>query len=95
MERVGRTRWLGSIQDLGCDRLGLHSSEIQSLLVDREVWGLTLELLPPQPSKKSGGEKKTIEHPNIFTKFHDQRLKLSKLPWSSINYNYGSNFQCD
>ena len=49
-----RRRWLDYIEDLGWNRLGLHLSEMQSLLVDREVWQLNLELLAPQFSKKSG-----------------------------------------
>ena len=51
---VGRsgTRWLDDDEDLGWNCLGL--SEMQSVLVDREVWRLNLELLPPQPSRKSG-----------------------------------------
>ena len=53
---VGRpqTRWLDYIEDLGWNRLGLHPSEMQSVLVDREVWWLNLELFSPQPSRKSG-----------------------------------------
>ena len=51
---VGRpqTRWLNYIEDLRC--LGLHPSEMQSVLVDREVRGLNLRQLPPQPFRKSG-----------------------------------------
>ena len=33
-----RTRWLNYIEDLGWNRLGLHPSEMQFVLVDREVW---------------------------------------------------------
>ena len=53
---VGRPRtiWLDYMEDIGCNRLGLYPSEMQSVLVDREVWQLNLELLPQQPSKKSG-----------------------------------------
>ena len=47
-----RTRWLDYIEDLGWNRVGLHLSEMQSVLVDREVWRLNLELLPPQLSRK-------------------------------------------
>ena len=44
---VGRpqTRWLDYIEDLGWNRLELHPSEMQSVLVDREVWRLNRELL--------------------------------------------------
>ena len=42
-----RTRWLEYIEDLGWIRLGLHLSEMQSMLVDRDVWRLNLELMPP------------------------------------------------
>ena len=41
-----RTRWLDYIEDLGWNRLGLYPSEMQSVLVDREMWRLNLELLP-------------------------------------------------
>ena len=49
-----RTRWLHDIEDLGWNRLGLHPSEMQSALADREVRQVNLELLPSQPSRKSG-----------------------------------------
>ena len=49
-----RTRWLDYIEDRGWKRLRLYPSEMQSVLVDREVWRLNLELLPPEPTKKSG-----------------------------------------
>ena len=52
-----RTRcWLYYIKDLGWDSLGLHPSEMQSVLVDGEMWRLNLELLPPQ---RKAGEKKS------------------------------------
>ena len=52
---VGRpqTRWLDYIENLGWNRLGLYPSEMQSVLIYRDVWRLNLEL-PPQPSRKSG-----------------------------------------
>ena len=53
-----RTRWLNYIEDLGWNRFGLYPSEMLSMLVDREVWRLNLELPPPQPSEKSGWKKK-------------------------------------
>ena len=49
-----RTRWTDYIEDLGWNRLGLHPSEMMDVMEDREVWRLNLELLPPQPSRKSG-----------------------------------------
>ena len=53
---VGRTRtkWFDYIEDLGWNRLGLHPREVRSVLVDREVWRLNLELLPSQSSKTTG-----------------------------------------
>ena len=53
---VGRpsTRWIDYIEDLGWNHLGLYPSETQSVLVDRKMWRLNLELLPPQPPRKSG-----------------------------------------
>ena len=49
-----RTRWTDYIEDLGWNRLGLRPSEMMDVMEDREVWRLNLELLPPQPSRKSG-----------------------------------------
>ena len=49
-----RTRWTDYIEDLGWNRLGLRPSEMMEVVEDREVWRLNLELLPPQPSRKSG-----------------------------------------
>ena len=49
-----RTRWTDHIEDLGWNRLGLRPSEMMEVMEDREVWRLNLELLPPQPSRKSG-----------------------------------------
>ena len=53
---VGRPRTRGTdyIEDLGWNRLGLRPSEMREVMKDREVWRLNLELLPPQPSRKSG-----------------------------------------
>ena len=48
-----RTRWTNYIEDLGWNRLGLHPSEMMDVMEDRKVWRLNLELLPPQPSRKS------------------------------------------
>ena len=49
-----RTRWTDYIEDLGWNRLGLRPSEMMEVMEDHEVWRLNLELLPPQPSRKSG-----------------------------------------
>ena len=49
-----RTRWTDYIDDLGWNRLGLHPSEMMDVMEDSEVCRLNLELLPPQPSRKSG-----------------------------------------
>ena len=49
-----RTRWTNYIEDVGWNRLGLYPSEMMEVMEDREEWRLNLELLPPQPSRKSG-----------------------------------------
>ena len=52
-----RTRWTKYIEDLEWNRLELHASKMMDVIEDRdvrEVWRLNLELLPPQPSRKSG-----------------------------------------
>ena len=49
-----RTRWTDYIEDLGWNRLGLRPSEMMEVMEDREEWRLNLELLLPQPSRKSG-----------------------------------------
>ena len=49
-----RTRWTDYIEDLGWNCFGLRPSEMMEVMEDREVWRLNLELLPPQPSRKSG-----------------------------------------
>ena len=49
-----KTRWTDYIGDLGWNRLRLHPSEMMDVMEDREVWRLNLELLPLQPSHKSG-----------------------------------------
>jgi len=48
---VGRTCWVDYIEDLGWNRLGLQPSEMLAVVVDRDVWRLNLELLPPQSSR--------------------------------------------
>ena len=55
-----RTKWLDYIEDHGWNRLGLYRSEIQSVLVDRELWRFNLELLPRNPLGKAGEEKRKI-----------------------------------
>ena len=55
-----RTRWTDYIEDLGWNRFGLHPSEMMEVMEGREVWRLNLELLPPQPSRKSGQWRCTI-----------------------------------
>ena len=53
-----RTRWTDYIEDLGWNRLGLYPSKMMEVMENREVWQLNLELLPPQPSQKSGQWRK-------------------------------------
>ena len=53
MERT-RTRRHEYIKDLRWSRLELRRNEMQSVLVDREVW----KLLPLQPVGKAGEERK-------------------------------------
>ena len=53
-----RTRWPDCIEDLGWNRLGFPPSEMQSVLVNREVWRLNLKLVPAKPSRKNGLRKK-------------------------------------
>jgi len=53
------TRWSDYIEDLGWNCLGLQPSEILTVVADRDVWRLNLELLPPQPSQtRAGTERK-------------------------------------
>ena len=49
-----RTRWTDYIEDLEWNRSGRSPSEMMEVMKDREVWQLNLELLPLQPSRKSG-----------------------------------------
>ena len=49
-----RTRWTNYIEDLGWNPLGLYRSELMNVIENREVWRRNPELLPPQPSRKSG-----------------------------------------
>ena len=48
------------IKDLGWNCLRLHPSKVQSVLVDQEVWHLSLELLPRNLQGKPGEEKSTL-----------------------------------
>ena len=60
VERL-RIRWFDYIEDLSWNRLGLNPSEIQSVLVDREMWRRNLEVLQSRarnPLGKVGEEKK-------------------------------------
>ena len=56
--RRPRTICLDYFEDLGWNRLGLHHSEMQSVLVYLEEWRLNLELLPPQLYKRKAEEDK-------------------------------------
>ena len=49
-----RIRWTDYIEDHRWNRSGLHPSEMMEVMEDREVKRLNLELLLPQPSRKSG-----------------------------------------
>ena len=60
-----RTRSTNYIKDLRWNRLGLHPSEMMDVMEDREVWQLNLELLPSQPSRKSG--QRTKKEESIFS----------------------------
>ena len=62
--KKSRTRWLDYIEDLGWNRLGLYPSEMQSVLVDREVWRLNLKQLPPQKLVKKKKEDSFHEFNN-------------------------------
>ena len=55
-----QTRWLGYIEDLNWNRLVPNPNKMQSVLVDREVWPLNLELLPCNPLKKKEKKKKSF-----------------------------------
>ena len=39
------TEWLDPVEVLGCNRLGLCQSKMQSVSLNREVWGFNLKLL--------------------------------------------------
>ncbi|KAL3052884.1 hypothetical protein OYC64_005410 [Pagothenia borchgrevinki] len=44
-----RTRWRDYISSLAWELLGIPQSELVDVAREREVWGLLLKLLPPQP----------------------------------------------
>ena len=50
----GKNRQSHATMSLIIFRLGLHPSEMMNVIENREGWQLNLELLPPQPSQKSG-----------------------------------------
>ena len=53
-----RTKWLDYFEDRGWNLLGPYPSEMQSVLVYREVRRLKLELMHPYPTRKNGSRKK-------------------------------------
>ena len=67
-----RTRCTNYFEDLGWNRLGLHPSKMIDVMEDRKVWRPNLELLPPQPSRKSeqGRKKKKEYHPRYGIRCH-------------------------
>ena len=48
-----RTRWTNYNENLGWNQLGLYPSKMTNVMEDREVRRHNLELLPPEPSRKS------------------------------------------
>ena len=74
-----RTRWTDYIEDLGWNRLGLRPSEMMDMMEDREVWGLNLELLPPQPSRKSGQRRRNFFEVVLLQKALFKHLRLKKI----------------
>ena len=66
-----RTRWTNYIEDLGWNRLGLHSSEMMKVMEDRKMWRRNLELLYPRnPHGKAGNEESSEQNPiRIYTRF--------------------------
>ena len=73
-----RTRWTNYYKDLGWNYLGLQPSEMMDVMKDRKVWRLNLQLLPPQPSRKSGQWRK---------KYVSKNRKIEKLPDVSATSN--------
>ena len=74
--RRRRTRWLVYIEDLGWNRLKPHPSEMQFVLVDREMWQFNLELLPLQYFRKSGRKKGRIFYWRSSSKLLSIVIKL-------------------
>jgi len=58
---VGRKPWEDYIEDLGWNRLGLQPSEILEVVTDRDVWRLSLELLPRNPH----GHERTLKEEEV------------------------------
>ena len=80
-----RTRWTDYIENLGWNGLGLRPSEMMEVMEDREVWRLNLELLPPQPSRKSGQwRKKILFTSTIFTEGTKAYKLHSFMRWSKL-----------
>ena len=74
-----RTRWTDYIEDLWWNRLGLRPSEMMEVMEDREAWQLSLDLLPRQPSRKSGQWRKKKKAGSEFKKL------LLKLNFQKLN----------
>jgi len=57
--RRPRTRWEDYIEDLGWNRMELHSSEMLAVAANHDVRQLNLELLTRQPSRtRTGAERR-------------------------------------
>ena len=56
-----RTKWTNYIEDIGWNQMGFHQIEMMDVMEDREVWRLNLEMLFPQPSRKSGQRRITLK----------------------------------
>ena len=82
--RRPRTRWTDYIEDLGWNGLALYTSGMIDVIEDREMWRLNLELLPPQPSRKSGQwrKKKTTMHAHCTNLIPQRRI----LKTIGVNY---------
>ena len=69
------------------ESLGLHPSEMQSVLVDREVWRLNLELLPAQPLEKSEQRKKILK-PVCFQSFATFSTQSQSLTRPNLYFHF-------